>query len=59
MEKEPRKRNPAFIRMGIAFIGAGIALSSSNPGLLGITGLGVVFLIMGIAGKKADRFGLK
>ncbi|MFN2297772.1 MAG: hypothetical protein ACK2UB_02910 [Anaerolineales bacterium] len=61
MDNEKQKPNPiAFIAIGVCFMGAGVALgaalhSSGGSGVgIGLTGIGVVFLIVGAiqSGKK-------
>jgi hypothetical protein len=54
-----KKLNPgAFIGIGVCFMGAGIALSASlrESGAagsgVGLLGLGVIFLILGLAQKR-------
>jgi hypothetical protein len=41
----------AFISIGIVFLGAGIVMSIINPGLIGIAGLGVIYIIIGLANR--------
>ncbi|MBU1198315.1 MAG: hypothetical protein KKF46_04580 [Nanoarchaeota archaeon] len=42
----------AFFVLGISFLPLGIVLSiAANPGFMGITGLGFVYLIIGLANK--------
>ena len=40
----------ALFTIGIVFAGAGVplAISTRNPGMLGITALGVIYMIMGL-----------
>ena len=49
--KEPDYR--AFYGVGFVFMPAGIALmiATRNPGLLGITALGIVYIAIGLANK--------
>ena len=41
----------AFISIGVVFLGAGIAMSTVNPGLIGIAGLGAIYIIIGLANR--------
>ncbi len=45
-----------FIAIGVVFLGAGVTLSTStgNPGLIGISGVGVAFLAIGL--KNRDKW---
>lgn len=59
MSEDKEKLNPgAFIGSGVAFIGAGIALSvalmeRTGPAVgIALIGLGVTFLILGLSQKK-------
>ena len=46
----------AFTAIGITFIGAGIALgTATTPGLYGLTVLGIVFLIIGLANREKSK----
>ena len=46
-----------MIAVGIAFLGSGVALSTSvNPGVgMGLVGLGTVFLVIGMKQKKDQK----
>jgi len=46
----------AFFIMGITFLSLGITLSAAteNPGLIGISGLGVAYLVLGL--KNRDKW---
>jgi O-antigen ligase len=45
----------AFFIMGISYLGAGTALTVAlNPGFLGITALGVIYMIIGL--KNRDKW---
>ncbi len=46
----------AFFIMGITFLSLGITLSAAteNPGLIGISGLGVVYIVIGL--KNRDKW---
>ena len=56
-----KKRNPkkgkevdykSFFVMGISFVGLGIVFTATiNPGFLGITGLGVIYILYGWKNK--------
>jgi len=50
-KKEPDYR--AFFCVGFVFMPAGIALmiGNKNPGLLGITALGILYIVFGLANK--------
>ena len=41
----------AFFFIGICFLGAGAALMTTNPGFTGFTGLGVVYMVIGLANR--------
>jgi predicted membrane channel-forming protein YqfA (hemolysin III family) len=43
----------AFYAVGLTFIPAGIAIAiaTKNPGLIGVTGLGVVYVVIGLQHK--------
>ncbi len=43
----------AFFTMGISFLPLGIVMSITigNPGMLGITAIGIVYMIMGLANR--------
>jgi hypothetical protein len=55
--KEKKVASPAFFAIGITFIGAGIALgASTNAGLYGLTVVGFIFIIIGLANMpKSDQ----
>ena len=57
VETKERKVDPVpFIVIGITFIGAGTALgTASNPGLYGLTVLGLVFIIIGLANREKSE----
>jgi O-antigen ligase len=46
----------SFYVIGITYIGAGVALSVTlrNPGFFGITGIGLVYMIIGL--KNQDKW---
>jgi predicted membrane channel-forming protein YqfA (hemolysin III family) len=48
--REPRTDYCALFIMGVIFIGAGVSLAVSidNPGMYGLTALGVIYMIAGI-----------
>lgn len=54
---EPADTNyRAFFILGISFVPLGIVFSSvTSPGFLGITGLGIVYMIIGLANKDKWR----
>ena len=42
----------AFFFLGISFVGMGTALTAAiNPGFTGITGLGIIYMIIGLKNK--------
>jgi hypothetical protein len=61
MSGEKKKVNPtAFIAIGICYIGAGVALGAaletdSGPVIgIAITGIGIIFLVIGIVNRKKE-----
>lgn len=61
MSGKKKKVNPtAFIAIGICYIGAGVALSAaletdSGPVIgIAITGIGIIFLVIGIVNRKKE-----
>jgi O-antigen ligase len=45
----------AFFAMGISFVGTGTALTAAiNPGFLGITALGIIYMLIGL--KNRDKW---
>ncbi len=63
MSGKKQKVNPtAFIAIGICYIGAGVALgaaleSNSGPVIgIAITGIGIIFLVLGIVNRKKEKF---
>ena len=54
IRKEGKTQEPdyrAFFVMGISFLTIGAAFMSTNPGLMGFTGLGIVYMAIGLANK--------
>lgn len=52
-----KARNPkTMIAVGVCFIGAGVAISSSSnsSGGYGLVSLGFIFIIIGLSNKKKD-----
>ena len=42
----------AFFFMGISFVGMGTVFTAAiNPGFIGITGLGIIYMILGLKNK--------
>lgn len=54
MKKESEPNYRAFIPIGIIFMGAGVVfMTTVNPGVgLGLTGVGIAFLVIGIRKQK-------
>jgi hypothetical protein len=51
-EPEERKANYfALFVIGITFVGAGTALAITNPGFYGITAMGIIFMVIGLANR--------
>ena len=48
--KEPNYQ--IFFAIGICFVGAGVTLTATiNPGFIGITALGLIYMIIGLKNK--------
>ena len=41
----------AFFVIGISFLAIGAGLMTINPGFMGFTGIGIVYMIIGLANK--------
>ena len=52
-EGKPQETNyQAFFFIGICFLGVGtVFMTTINPGFLGFTGLGLVYMIIGLANR--------
>jgi uncharacterized membrane protein len=49
----PREVNyQAFFLMGLVFVSVGVVfMTTMNPGFIGIMGLGIVYMILGVANR--------
>ena len=51
-EGKPQKTDyRAFFAVGICFLASGTALMSTNPASMGLTGLGLVYMVIGLANR--------
>ena len=52
-DEMPREVNyQAFFLMGLVFVSVGVVfMTTMNPGFIGIMGLGIVYMILGVANR--------